>query len=717
MRQFLLGLLVLVVTSNAGSQTGQLVYSSFISPSLNGMSVPVTTYLPPNYSATGTPYRLYIFLHGAGQNQNFPWSVLQPVLDQMINANTIHPMVVVCPGLNGPVPGHQPLYYSQHLYRNSARNGNFEDAVMVDLMNWLDSSSGYNISSVREQRAIGGFSDGGTGASYLGVRHNDKFVAFVSHHGSMALREYLDTTSTWFQSLLSESGGSPPYSFSSSNGIYSLIYFGNSSAFSPNLANPPTFLDLPVDGQGHLVTSVANTWLTENDPTTLILSPIYTHSIGMFFQSRPSDWISYAFNTRFDDELNAANIPHAFLILSPGGHTFTADAASIALEWLESIMNSPPTNVVNVSLTAGWNMISNPLTNPIPDDSSRHLFPTIVSQVFRFTGGYVPGATMLNGIGYWGKFPGAVVQSVEGAARTRDSVSVVSGWNMVGSISSPVDTASITSIPPGLKTSNWFEFSGGYAPASQITPGKAYWIKANGAGMFVFTVGPGARFKNRESSTLDGMNALTISDTRGGSQTLYFGANPAKELVPAMYDMPPLPPKGAFDARFETMAGGSMVQPHGGNENFKRTVAIQSESYPLTLTWEVRKGAYELVAAGKSVLVSGNGTMKLTGSEAKSLTLKLIGESSIPKAFALNQNYPNPFNPSTTIKYDLPIDTRVTLKLYNILGQEVATLVSEDQKAGYRSVDWNASNFASGVYFYRLEAGSFVSVKKLLLLK
>ncbi len=83
----------------------------------------------------------------------------------------------------------------------------------------------------------------------------------------------------------------------------------------------------------------------------------------------------------------------------------------------------------------------------------------------------------------------------------------------------------------------------------------------------------------------------------------------------------------------------------------------------------------------------------------------------------LEQNYPNPFNPSTTIKYDLPRDSRVSLKLFNILGQEVATLVNEEQKAGYRSVDWNASNYASGVYFYRLEAGGFSSVKRMLLVK
>ena len=88
-----------------------------------------------------------------------------------------------------------------------------------------------------------------------------------------------------------------------------------------------------------------------------------------------------------------------------------------------------------------------------------------------------------------------------------------------------------------------------------------------------------------------------------------------------------------------------------------------------------------------------------------------------PTQYSLGQNYPNPFNPTTTIKYDLPVDSRVSLKVYNILGQEVATLVNQEQNAGTKSISWNAANAASGVYFYRLDAGHFTSVRKLLLLK
>lgn len=90
-----------------------------------------------------------------------------------------------------------------------------------------------------------------------------------------------------------------------------------------------------------------------------------------------------------------------------------------------------------------------------------------------------------------------------------------------------------------------------------------------------------------------------------------------------------------------------------------------------------------------------------------------------PKSFGLAQNHPNPFNPFTSIAYDLPTDCYVKLEVYNVLGQRVGSLVDEYQKAGRRIVYWNAasSKYASGIYFYRLRAGDFTDVKKMVLLK
>jgi hypothetical protein len=89
----------------------------------------------------------------------------------------------------------------------------------------------------------------------------------------------------------------------------------------------------------------------------------------------------------------------------------------------------------------------------------------------------------------------------------------------------------------------------------------------------------------------------------------------------------------------------------------------------------------------------------------------------IPQEFRLEQNYPNPFNPSTTIRYGLPVRSHVRVAVFNTLGQQVAVLQNGEQEAGYHEVKFDGSKLASGVYLYRMQAGSYVETKKLLLVR
>jgi hypothetical protein len=89
----------------------------------------------------------------------------------------------------------------------------------------------------------------------------------------------------------------------------------------------------------------------------------------------------------------------------------------------------------------------------------------------------------------------------------------------------------------------------------------------------------------------------------------------------------------------------------------------------------------------------------------------------VPTSFSLSQNYPNPFNPTTLIAYSIPKNTFVTLKVYNVLGQEVATLFAGNQKAGNYVATFDGSKCASGIYLYRLQAGSVSITKKMVLVK
>ena len=87
------------------------------------------------------------------------------------------------------------------------------------------------------------------------------------------------------------------------------------------------------------------------------------------------------------------------------------------------------------------------------------------------------------------------------------------------------------------------------------------------------------------------------------------------------------------------------------------------------------------------------------------------------RRFKLEQNYPNPFNPTTIINYELPITNDVELSIYNVIGQKITTLLREIKQAGTHQVEWDATGYASGVYYYKIEAGEFVDVRRMVLLR
>jgi hypothetical protein len=128
-------------------------------------------------------------------------------------------------------------------------------------------------------------------------------------------------------------------------------------------------------------------------------------------------------------------------------------------------------------------------------------------------------------------------------------------------------------------------------------------------------------------------------------------------------------------------------------------------------------------------LVSGESpqnVVRVSDSDASALNNNEVARVALPKAFALGQNYPNPFNPSTTIAYDIPDSethgVQVQLKVYNVRGQVIKTLVNETKDAGHYVVQWDGNNdngetVSSGVYFYRIKAGDFVTTRKMVMLK
>ena len=181
------------------------------------------------------------------------------------------------------------------------------------------------------------------------------------------------------------------------------------------------------------------------------------------------------------------------------------------------------------------------------------------------------------------------------------------------------------------------------------------------------------------------------------------------------YQLPPKPPAGAFDVRF---SGDYRIATD------KAELEVMNPSQTLTISYDVVLeigGHMNWVLnseSGEEYTLEGTGEITVPTEETFTLERKAI----IPISYALHQNYPNPFNPITSLRYDLPKQAQVTLTVYDILGREVTHLVNTTQEAGYRSVQWNATDsfgspVSAGVYLCQIRVGEFVQTKKMVLLK
>ena len=161
---------------------------------------------------------------------------------------------------------------------------------------------------------------------------------------------------------------------------------------------------------------------------------------------------------------------------------------------------------------------------------------------------------------------------------------------------------------------------------------------------------------------------------------------------------------GSLDPTFGS--NGIKTDKYGAFNNIIKSIAIQKDG--------------NIIAAGTSInqdeTMSVNTIIRYLG-DSKTTSSTDNNDKIIPSSFNLFQNYPNPFNPNTVIKWEQPANSHVLLKVYDLLGREVATLVNEEKAAGNYKVTFDAKNLANGIYFYRLKAGNYSSVKKMILLK
>ncbi|GAB4372588.1 MAG: hypothetical protein Kow0042_15980 [Calditrichia bacterium] len=381
---------------------------------------------------------------------------------------------------------------------------------------------------------------------------------------------------------------------------------------------------------------------------------------------------------------------------------------------------------------SGWNLLGLPFQ--VENAHYQVLHPDVIPNTcFGWNGTYVASDTLEFSKGYWLKFASAGGDTIEGTPVDTITWSLMADWNMIsGGANGPIPLSAINDPGGIIVPGTLFGFNGVYYAADTIKQGEGYWIKASSPGLISGTPinlpkialaktgnSPGDALLTPQE--LEQFTAIELRDAVGRSQTLYLNVRLPDPEMRNYYQLPPLPPAGAFDARFE----GDFRIAEGG----EATILLQCGSYPVSL--EIRnlhtEGGFQYVVeeilAGKierTITVKEGEAIQITNPQIKTLRIKKM--ENVPLEFAVHQNYPNPFNPTTEIHYALPVDQHVEIAIYNILGQRVKTLISGKMKAGRHVTTWDATNeeghrMASGVYFYAVKAGQNYTIKKMVLLK
>ena len=272
-----------------------------------------------------------------------------------------------------------------------------------------------------------------------------------------------------------------------------------------------------------------------------------------------------------------------------------------------------------------------------------------------------------------------------------------------------------------------------YTPEDGLMSGSHTWVDRYSAMALNLITGHRATYGNYNSPENIGVflnrdlpdeNRLTIKDSTGNvlanaGINIYRATEQPGVWYGKHYDDTP-------DLELTTNAGGQVLlgrAPFDGDGTIDHGFALANGTIIIRVEHEQRVCYAFLEATQFNIeywrghTSVGDYEVRVRLIETPTAISKEEGIGEIPKEYSLGQNFPNPFNPTTKIRFDLPKSGNVTLTVYNMLGEEIATLASENLSAGKYSVEWNASNFSNGLYLYRLSAGGFVGMKKMILLK
>ena len=434
----------------------------------------------------------------------------------------------------------------------------------------------------------------------------------------------------------------------------------------------------------------------------------YVHDELSIKYSKGPDWLSVS---PIEGELEYGMSDNISVVVS------TEDMSSGEYEGYISISSNGGTGNIPVILTLGsgsitidqdyllgWNLVG----LPVVSESSFYidLFPeSIQNTLFSYMSGsgYQQVENLAMGTGYWLRMSQDNITSFSGTPVDELAVSLVEGWNLISGISYSTSVESILD-PNGIVIPNTiYGYDLGYFLPENLVPGKAYWLRSSGEGEIIFS-SSGQDRRAKSDHLPEHLNTLELNNI-----SLYFGEGVSENYL-LSYSLPPKPPSGGFDIRFS------------GDTKLCTTdecvIELMSDDDQLTLDCDIKDAdKWEIIDENGNVFMcSDTQILELSGGSERLILINKTS-SQTPTEFTLFPSFPNPFNPSTTIRFSLGSSATTTLKVYDITGKIVNTLIERELELGHHSVEWNASGFPSGIYFLQLSTDRFIETQKIVLMK
>ncbi len=367
-------------------------------------------------------------------------------------------------------------------------------------------------------------------------------------------------------------------------------------------------------------------------------------------------------------------------------------------------------------INKGWNLLSVPVN---PSSSYwKDVFKNALNIPIRFAqNSYQTNETNLApGVGYFVKYSDEVDKTVAGSRLTRIDdqtypTRLYEGWNTIGSLSTPISTERVSLLPYGSGAfpqieGDFFRYvtDRGYQAVTEIAPGLGYWVKISGQAYLQMVAGTGNKagvnFASVRQAVMNSSAVVTINDAANKSADLYISENGTVDAM-NVFELPPLPPNGLFDVRFSNNAyveeaASPIIRMQG--VDFPATVTVANATRNYTAVNPITGEVLGTIYAGRT------NTIKIEGATP---SIRLMGEEMTTGALNATVT-PNPVANTATVNVAVPNAGHVTVELFNLVGERIATLLDEVKAAGVYSVDLNAAAYGAGRYIIKVTNGSDV---------